>query len=77
MYEAKQTLEELGKEYVNNSLGITKIINQKREELSSLPNPETSRAAYKLKSQLNILYSMRRDLLDNGNYLINNYPDNC
>lgn len=75
MYEAKQTLEELGREYIDNSMEITKIINRKREELKALPNPETSRAAYRLKAQLNKLYAMRRELRDTGGYLINNYPD--
>ena len=70
-----KSLSLLADEYFEQAEVLTEIINKKRDELHALPQPETSRDAYKLKSLLNILYSQRRDVLDTARYLKKCYPD--
>lgn len=49
------------------------IIAKHRKRLASLPNPETSREAYGIKSLLNVLYAEHRDVMETANFLKDNY----
>ncbi|MBQ2774610.1 MAG: hypothetical protein IJF40_01810 [Clostridia bacterium] len=70
-----KTLSALADEYLEQAQVQTRIIEKNRKKLRALPNPETSREAYRLKTLLNVLYAQRRDLISTANYLKRNYPE--
>ncbi len=70
-----KTLSALADEYFEQAQVQTRIIEKNRKKLRALPNPETSREAYRLKTLLNVLYAQRRDLISTANYLKRNYPE--
>ena len=66
-----KTLCDLADEYFEQVL--EGIIAKHRKRLASLPNPETSREAYGIKSLLNVLYAEHRDVMETANFLKDNY----
>lgn len=68
-----KTLCDLADEYFEQAQVLEGIIAKHRKRLAALPNPETSREAYGIKSLLNVLYKERRDVLETANYLKDNY----
>lgn len=70
-----KTLSALADEYLEQAQVQTRMIEKNRKKLHMLPNPETSREAYRLKTLLNVLYAQRRDLISTANYLKRTYPE--
>ncbi len=68
-----KTLSQLADEYFEQAQVLDGIIAKHRKRLLSLPNPETSVEAYKIKSLLNVLYKEHRDVMETANYLKDNY----
>mgnify|MGYP000148005234 FL=1 len=68
-----RTLSQLADEYFEQAQVLEGIIAKHRKRLASLPNPETSREAYGIKSLLNVLYAEHRDVMETANFLKDNY----
>ena len=68
-----KTLCDLADEYFEQAQVLEGIIAKHRKHLASLPNPETSREAYGIKSLLNVLYAEHRDVMETANFLKDNY----
>lgn len=68
-----RTLSQLADEYFEQAQVLEGIIAKHRKRLAALPNPETSREAYGIKSLLNVLYAEHRDVMETANFLKNNY----
>ena len=65
-----KTLCDLADEYFEQAQVLEGIIAKHRKRLASLPNPETSREAYGIKS---LLYAEHRDVMETANFLKDNY----
>ena len=68
-----RTLSQLADEYFEQAQVLEGIIAKHRKRLVALPNPETSREAYGIKSLLNVLYAEHRDVMETANFLKDNY----
>lgn len=68
-----RTLSQLADEYFEQAQVLDGIIARHRKRLAALPNPETSREAYGIKSLLNVLYAEHRDVMETANFLKDNY----
>ena len=68
-----KTLSQLADEYFEQAQVLDGIIARHRKRLSALPNPETSREAYGIKSLLTVLYAEHRDVMETANFLKDNY----
>ena len=68
-----RTLSQLADEYFEQAQVLEGIIAKHRKRLAALPNPETSREAYGIKSLLNALYAEHRDVMETANFLKDNY----
>ncbi len=68
-----RTLSQLADEYFEQAQVLDGIIAKHRKRLAALPNPETSREAYGIKSLLNVLYAEHRDVMETANFLKDNY----
>lgn len=68
-----RTLSQLADEYFEQAQVLEGIIARHRKRLAALPNPETSREAYGIKSLLNVLYAEHRDVMETANFLKDNY----
>lgn len=68
-----KTLCDLADEYFEQAQVLEGIIAKHRKRLAALPNPETSREAYGIKSLLNVLYTEHRDVMETANFLKDNY----
>ena len=68
-----RTLSQLADEYFEKAQVLEGIIAKHRKRLAALPNPETSREAYGIKSLLNVLYAEHRDVMETANFLKDNY----
>ena len=68
-----KTLCDLADEYFEQAQVLEGIIAKYRKRLAALPNPETSREAYGIKSLLNGLYAEHRDVMETANFLKDNY----
>lgn len=68
-----RTLSQLADEYFEQAQVLEGIIAKHRKRLAALPNPETSREAYGIKSLLNVLYAEHRDVMETTNFLKDNY----
>lgn len=68
-----RTLSQLADEYFEQAQVLEGIIAKHRKRLAALPNPETSREVYGIKSLLNVLYAEHRDVMETANFLKDNY----
>lgn len=68
-----RTLSQLADEYFEQAQVLEGIIAKHRKRLAALPNPETGREAYGIKSLLNVLYAEHRDVMETANFLKDNY----
>lgn len=68
-----RTLSQLADEYFEQAQVLEGIIAKHRKRLAALPNPETSREPYGIKSLLNVLYAEHRDVMETANFLKDNY----
>lgn len=66
---SEKTLRELGREYEAASDIIKVRIAKKRAELRSLKDSICSNEAYRIKSELKILYAEQRDAKEISDYL--------
>ena len=70
---SEKTLKELSKEYESAALIISERIARKKAELRRLKNSICSNGAYKLKSELKILYAELKDTSETAEYLKSYY----
>ena len=68
-----RTLSQLADDYCEQAQVLEGISAKHRKRLAALPNPETSREAYGIKSLLNVLYAEHRDVMETANFLKDNY----
>lgn len=66
---SEKTLRELGEEYETASVILKERIANKRTELRALKDSICSNEAYRLKSELKILYAEQRDAKEIADYL--------
>ena len=69
--ESRKTLADLAQDYYNVAQILEERIRDRNERLKALP--PTSKQAYQLKRELNVLYREKADTLESAELLENYY----